>query len=74
MIWPSYDSQTNIRTYIKIWPFSLSYSTVVLYSRDQYEIIGLLKISHSMKQPCSNICLKKALEMRQKCVTMQYLC
>ena len=25
----------------------------------QYEIIGLLKISHSMKQPCSCVCLKR---------------
>ena len=41
---------------------------VVLYSRDQYKIIGLLKISHSIKQPCSNVCLKKALEMHQKCL------
>ena len=29
-----------------------SYSTVVLYSRDQYEIIGLLKVSYSIKQSC----------------------
>ena len=41
---------------------------VVLYSKDQYEIIGLLKISHSIKQPCSSVCLKKALEMHQKCL------
>ena len=45
----------------------LSYNTVVLYSRDRYEIIGLLKISHSIKQPCSSVYLKKALEMHQKC-------
>ena len=44
------------------------YHTVRLYSRDRYEIIGLLKISHSIKQPCSNVCLKKALEMHQKCL------
>ena len=37
---------------------SSSYSTVGLYSRDRYEIIGLLKISHSIKQPCSSVCLK----------------
>ena len=35
----------------------ISYSMVVLYSRDQYEIIGLRKISHSIKKPCSSICL-----------------
>ena len=45
----------------------LSYSMVVLYSRDRYEIIGLLKLLHSIKQPCSSVCLKKALEMHQKC-------
>ena len=31
-------------------------------SRDQYEIIGLHKISHSIKQPCRSVCLKKVLE------------
>ena len=35
----------SVHTYV-------SYSMVVLYSRDRYEIIGLLKISHSIKQPC----------------------
>ena len=44
----------------------ISYNTVVLYSRDRYEIIGFLKISYSIKQPCSSVCLKKALEMHQK--------
>ena len=37
----------------------VSYSTVVLYSMGQYEIIGLLKISHSIKQPCGSVCQKK---------------
>ena len=37
----------------------VSYSTVVLYSRDRYEIIGLSKISYSIKQPCGSICLKR---------------
>ena len=46
---------------------SVSYNTVVLYSRDRYEIIGLLKLSHPIKQPCSSVCLKKAPEMHQKC-------
>ena len=45
--------------------FYLSYNTVVLYSRDRYEIIGLRKSSHSIKQPCSSICLKKAFAMHQ---------
>ena len=34
-------------------------------SRDQYEIIGLCEILHSIKQPCKSDCLKKALEMHQ---------
>ena len=46
----------------------IQYSTVVLYSGDRYEIIRLLKISHSIKQPCSSVCLKKVLEMHQKCL------
>ena len=46
---------------------SVSYNTVVLYSRDRYEIIGLRKSSHSIKQPCSSICLKKAFAMHQSC-------
>ena len=41
---------------------------VVLFSRDRYEIIGLLKISHSMKRPYSSVCLKKALDMHKKCL------
>ena len=41
---------------------------VVLYSRDQYEIIGLFKLSHSIKQPSSSVCPKNALEMHQKCI------
>ena len=40
---------------------------IVLYSRDRYEIIGLRKSSHSIKQPCSSICLKKAFAMHQSC-------
>ena len=44
----------------------LSYSTVVLYSRDRYEITGFLEILHSIKQPCSGVCLEKALEMHPK--------
>ena len=45
----------------------ISYSTVVLYSRDRYEIIGLRKISHFIEQPCSSVCLKTALAMHQSC-------
>ena len=52
--------------YIYIYIY-ISYNTVVLYSRDRYEIIGLLKLSHSIKQPCSSVCLKKVPEMHQKC-------
>ena len=54
-------------TYIPTYSATVSYNTVVLYSRDRYEIIELLKISHSIKQPCSSVCLKKAPEMHQKC-------
>ena len=43
------------------------YISVVLYSRDRYEIIGLRKSSHSIKQPCSSICLKKAFAIHQSC-------
>ena len=43
------------------------YHTTVLYSRDRYEIVGLRKSSHSIKQPCSSICLKKAFAMHQNC-------
>ena len=39
---------------------NLSYSTVVLHSKDRYEIIGLCKILDFIKQPCKNICLEKA--------------
>ena len=55
------DGRTSILVY------HASYNTVVLYSRDRYEIIGLLKISHSIKQPCSSVWLKKVLQMHQKC-------
>ena len=34
-------------------------------SRDQYEITGLRKISHSIMQPFRSVCLKKALH---KCI------
>ena len=41
--------------------------TVAMISRDGYEIIGFCEISHSIKQPCRRVCLKKGLEMRQSC-------
>ena len=34
-------------------------------SMDQYEIIGLLEILHSIKQPCSSVYLKEVSEMHQ---------
>ena len=37
----------------------VSFIVVVMNSRDRYEIIGLHKISHSIKQPCRSACLKK---------------
>ena len=45
--------------------FKLSFIVVTMNSRDQYEIIGLRKISHSIKQPYGSACLKKVLEMHQ---------
>ena len=54
-------------TLINILSYPLSYNTVVLYSRDRYEIIGLHKNSHSIKKTCSSICLKKAFAIHQSC-------
>ena len=51
----------------------ISYSTEVLYSRDQYEIIRLCKSSHFIKQLCSSICLKKHLQCIKVVEIMQYL-
>ena len=48
--------------FIFIGPYTYIYHTT-RYCRDRYEIIGLLKLSHSIKQPCSSVCLKKAPEM-----------
>ena len=42
-----------------------SFIVATMNSRDQYEIIGLCKISHPKKQPCRSVWLKKALEMHQ---------
>ena len=63
----SLKTHKNWETFLPFNFCHLSYNTVVLYSRDRYEIIGLLKISHSIKQPCNSVCLKKAPEMHQKC-------
>ena len=48
----------------------VSYSTVVPYSRDQYEIIGLLKISHSIKQHCK--CLPEKSARNASKILKQY--
>ena len=45
----------------------ISFIVVAMNSRDQYKIIGLYKISRSIKQPCRSACLKKVLEMHQSC-------
>ena len=41
----------------------LSFIAVVKNSDDQYKIIWLCEILLSIKQPCSSVCPKKALEM-----------
>ena len=49
---------------------SPSFIGVAMNIRDQYEIIGLRKISHSITQPCSSTCLKKKAlrnELKQCC-------
>ena len=43
----------------------ITFIVVTMNSRDGYEIIGLHKILHSIKQPSRSVCLKKALEMHQ---------
>ena len=54
-------------TYILIRIFKTAYTYIYIFiavamnSRDRYEIIGLRKISHFIKQPCRNVCLEKAL-------------
>ena len=48
----------------------LSVIAVAMNRRDRHEIIGLHKISHSIKQPCSSVCLKKALKLAEKCCTL----
>ena len=47
----------------------VSFIAVAMNSRDQYEIIGLRKISHFMKQPCRNVGLHKYIKVAE---TMQY--
>ena len=36
-------------------------------SRDRFEILGLCKILHSIKQPRGSVCLEKVLAMHQSC-------
>ena len=49
-----------IYVYMHIYIY-ISFIAVAINSRDQYEIIGLCKISHFVKQPCRNVCLEKVL-------------
>ena len=35
--------------------------------------LGLLKISHSIKQPFSSVCLKEELEIHQNCLSNEVL-
>ena len=53
-------------SHMMLW-FTIIQHGSVVYSRDRYEIIGLRKSSHSIKQPCSSICLKKAFAIHQSC-------
>ena len=59
-----FDMSCESVMYIYIY---ISYSTVVVYSKDQYEIIGLSKISHSIQQPLWQFLPEKALAMHQSC-------
>ena len=45
-----------------------SFTAVAMNSRDQYEIIGLRKIFHFIKQTCKSICLKKAFKFATNAV------
>ena len=64
-----------MRKYLTIYIFTgyckvghsplLLFIVVAMNNRDRYEIIGLCKISHFIKQPCRSVYLKKALEMHQ---------
>ena len=53
--------------YMQVHKDGLSSTVVAMNSRDQYEIIGVRKISHFITQPCNSVYLKKALEMHQTC-------
>ena len=48
----------------------VSFIVVTMNSKDRYEIIGLCKISHSIKQPCGSICLKKRYQCIKVAETM----
>ena len=47
-----------------------SFIEVVMNSRDQYEIIGLCKISYFIKQPCRSVCWKKHSKLLKQCSTL----
>ena len=47
----------------------ISFIAITMNNRDRYEIIGLCKISHSIKQSCRSVGLKKAFEMHQSCLS-----
>ena len=62
----------NIKHQISEYGVAVQFSMIVLpsfchslhsamNSGDRYKIIGFRKISHFTKQPCRNVCLKKAL-------------
>ena len=46
----------------------LSLIAVTINSKDCYEIIGLNNILHSIKQPCSSVCLKKYCTLAKQSV------
>ena len=50
---PKFDHYDNV--------MPLSFIVVTMNTWDRYEIIGLCKISHSIKQPSSSICLKSVI-------------
>ena len=45
----------------------ISFIAEAMNSRDWYEVIGFCQISSSIKQPCSSVCLRKALKIHQSC-------
>ena len=52
----------------------ISFIVVAMNRRDWHEIIGLYKISHPIKHPCSSVCLKRVrntLNLLRYCCTKQ---